>query len=340
MSVVQSSVVSRNRRGLRTGRTRSPLDLRTVLGLGLLGLGIGMLCLGIFHGFAHGSCSTTGYSGNYGPVPTCAKGIGWWMLMLMAGIVVAGVGAVLASSLGGLIVPLVFVAIGAPFIALAFGSHGHLLFNASSGSGKIFSAAFGGAFVLSGLIWGAFAARNVTGVSSSTILSGLVAAAVGVGAAFALASGVSSAIGKTTTPSSVQVAPGVTVLSPAAWRLQGIAICKDQVAAQRLLSSSVKASLTAECQPNFRAAERQLPVAARKAAIAYTTARCRQATQATAAANGSGFANTLGGACANPAQASQGGGLKSLQARLCVQVVKAQVPVADQKQALAACAKL
>src|SRR5262245_37433120 len=107
MSVVQSSVASQQRGPLGAAPTRSPLDLRAVLGLGLVGLGVAMLCLGIFHGFAHGSCSTTGYSRNYGPVPHCSKGIGWWMLMLMAGLVVTGVGAVLASSVGSLVLPLI-----------------------------------------------------------------------------------------------------------------------------------------------------------------------------------------------------------------------------------------
>ncbi len=145
MSLVQSSVASEQRGPFGAEPTRSPLELRTVLGFGLVGLGVGMLCLGIFHGFAHGSCSTTGYSRNYGPVPHCSEGIGLWMLMLMAGLLVAGAGAVLARSVDSPMLPLVFVAIGAPFIALALGTHRHSLFNASSGSGKIFAGVFGGA---------------------------------------------------------------------------------------------------------------------------------------------------------------------------------------------------
>jgi hypothetical protein len=317
---------------------RSRLALTAVLGLGLVGLGVGMLCLGIFHGFAHGSCSTTGYSGNYGPVPRCAKGIGWWMLMLFAGLVVAGVGAVLARSFGSLLVPLVFVAIGAPFIALAFGNHGHLMFNASSGTGKVFASVFGGCFVVAGLIWGVFAARGITGVSGGSLLGGLLAAVVGVAAAFAIAGGVSGAIGKTTTPDSVQYANGITVLSPAAERAREISLCKDLVSGHNLISARDKASLKAECSTHWKAAEHRLPAVAKKAALAYTTARCVHGSSV--AGLPTSAASTLAHACGHPATSSHGAGLKSLQAQMCRQIVKAQVPAAVQQQALAACAKL
>jgi drug/metabolite transporter superfamily protein YnfA len=303
-----------------------------------------MLCLGVFHGFEHGSCSSTGYSRNYGPVPHCSKGTGWWMLMLMAGLVVAGGGAALARSVGTLMLPLVFVAIGAPFIALALGNHGQLLFNASSSSGKIFAGVFGGCFVITGLIWGLFAARNITGVSGGSLLGGLLAAVVGVGAAFAIAAGVSSAIGKTTAPSSVQLAPGVTVLSPAAERARQISLCEDLVAGERPISARDKALLTPECNTNWKAAEHQLPAAARRGALAHVAAQCKQQTQQAGAAGlpaaaGSTLARALAAACGNPATSSQGTGLKSLHAQLCQQIVKAQVPAAAQQQALAACPK-
>ncbi len=338
MSIVQSRVASEQRGPFGAEPAQSPLDLRLILGVGLVGLGVGMLCLGVFHGFEHGSCSTTGYSRNYGPVPHCSKGTGWWMLMLMAGLVVAGVGAVPARSVGSLMVPLVFVAIGAPFVALALGNHGQLLLNASSSSGKIFAGVFGGCFVIAGLIWGLFAARGITGVS---LLGGLVAALVGVGAAFAIAAGVSGAIGKTAAPSSVQVAPGVTVLSAAAETAREISLCKDLVAGQRLISARDRASLTAECNTNWKAAEQQLPAAARRGALAYAAAQCkRQAQQAGSAAGLPATAvATLVAACGHPATSGQGTGPKSLEARLCQQIVKAQVPAAAQQQALAACPK-
>ena len=338
----RSSAVSEHRGPIRRERARSPLDLRLVLGLGLVGLGVGMLCLGIFHGFEHGSCSTTGYSRNYGPVPRCSKGIGWWMLMLFAGLVVAGGGAVLARSIGSLMVPLVFVAIGAPFIALALGNHGQLLFSSSSSTGKIFAGVFGGCFVIAGLVWGALAARDITGVSGGSLLGGLLAAVVGVGGAFAIAGGVSNAIGKTTTPSSVQGAPGQTVLSASAERAREISLCKTLVAGQPLITARDRASLTSECNTNWKAAEHQLPAAARKAALATATAQCaRQAQHASSASGLSPSAgSTLAAACRHPAKSSQGTGLKSLQARLCRQIVMAQVPAAARQKALATCSKL
>ena len=345
MSFVQSSVASEQRGPFGGEPRRLSLDLRPVLGLGLVGLGIGMLCLGIFHGFEHGSCSSTGYSRNYGPVPHCGKGVGWWMLMLMAGLVVAGAGAALARSLGSLMLPLVFVAVGAPFIALAFGNHGQLMVHASPSSGKIFAGAFGGCFVIAGLIWGLLAARNITGVSGGSLLAGVLAAVVGLSAAFAIAAGVTSAIGTTTPPSSVQVAPGVRVLSAAAERARQISLCKDLVAGHRVISAREQALLTAECNTDWKAAEHQLPATARRGAVAYAVGQCTQQTRQAGAAAGlpgsaeSTLARALAAACGNPATSSHGAGLKSLQAQLCQQIVKAQVPAAAQRQALAACPK-
>jgi hypothetical protein len=297
-----------------------------------------MLCLGIFHGFAHGSCSTTGYSGDYGPVPRCAKGIGWWMLMLFGGLIVAGIGAVLARSFGALLVPLVFVAVGAPFVALAFGNHGQLMFNASSGTGKIFAGVFGGCFVVSGLIWGAFAARGITGVSGASVLAGLLAAVVGVAAAFAIAGGVSSAIGKTTTPGSVQYGNGITVLSPAAERAREISLCKNLVAGWTVISPRDRASLSAECRTNWKAAEHRLSAVAKRAVVAHNTAQCVKASSGAGLPGSS--ASILAHACRHPATSSHGSGLKSVQTQMCRQVVKAQVPASVQQQALAACGKL
>jgi hypothetical protein len=337
MSFVQSSMASTKRGPRVVEPRRSALNMRLVLGLALVGLGIGMLCLGIFHGFAHGSCSTTGYSRNYGPVPRCSSGIGWWMLMLMSGLVVAGVGAVLARDVGPLLLPLVFVAIGAPFIALALGNHGQLLFNTSASTGKIFSGAFGGCFVIAGLVWGLFAARGITGVGGGSLFAGLLAALVGVAGAFAIASGVSGAIGKTTVPSSVQAASGVRVLSPAAERAREISLCKSLLGSQRLISANAKASLTAECNTNWKAAEHRLPAAAKSGALAYASAQCKQAGAATGLP--ASAASTLAAACANPTKSSHGAGLQSVQAQLCRQIVEAQVPVAARPQALASCPK-
>jgi hypothetical protein len=182
-----------------TSRTRQRAEPRTavdwglVLGLALMCLGAGLFSLGIYHGFAHGSCSTTGYSQHYGPVPHCASGIGWWMLLLTGGIFVALGGAALSGTASTILAPAMFVAIGAPCIALGLGgAHGQLAYGASSSTGKLEVGTFGACFAISGLVWGAFAGRDLV---SRLRFSGLVACVAGVGVAFGVATGVSSAIG-------------------------------------------------------------------------------------------------------------------------------------------------
>ena len=44
---------------------------------GAVALGVGM-----HHLVATGTCSSTGYSSHYGPVPYCPKGTGWWIAKL------------------------------------------------------------------------------------------------------------------------------------------------------------------------------------------------------------------------------------------------------------------
>jgi hypothetical protein len=76
---------------------RVTLDFRLMAGALLLFLGLGMTVLGGFHAFEHGTCSTSGYS-RFGPVPHCAKGIGWWAGMLVLGIFVALAGGVFIAN--------------------------------------------------------------------------------------------------------------------------------------------------------------------------------------------------------------------------------------------------
>jgi uncharacterized membrane protein HdeD (DUF308 family) len=90
-----------------------------------MGLGAALFSLGIFHGFAHGSCSTTGYSARYGPVPHCASGTAWWMLLLTSGIFMALGGAGLSRMAGTILVPVMFVGVAfliATGVASAIGS--------------------------------------------------------------------------------------------------------------------------------------------------------------------------------------------------------------------------
>jgi hypothetical protein len=94
---------------------------------------------------------------------------------------------------GTILVPLIFIALGAPFIALGVRSgDGQLVYSSSSSTGKLEVAIFGACFAIAGLAWGVIAARKVLPRLRS---SGLLASVAGVGVAFLIATGVSSAIG-------------------------------------------------------------------------------------------------------------------------------------------------
>lgn len=170
-----------------------------------MALGAALFSLGIFHGFAHGSCSTTGYSSHYGPVPHCASGTVWWMLLLTGGILVALGGAALSGMASTILVPVMFVAIGAPFVVLGLDAgDGQLVYGSSSSAGRLEVAIFGACFAIAGLVWGVIAGRKVL---SRLRFSGLLASVAGVGVAFLIGTGVSSAIGSSPVTSLTQFTP-------------------------------------------------------------------------------------------------------------------------------------
>ena len=117
-----------------------------IIGVGLVLFTAVLLGVGIHHLVATGTCSSTGYSANYGPVPHCPAGTGWWMAFVFAGIIGGIAGGLMAGSLG-LLFAGIFGGIGFGALSLVFDS------NASS-STQIFAAAFGGAFALVGVIAG------------------------------------------------------------------------------------------------------------------------------------------------------------------------------------------
>src|SRR5947209_16913297 len=78
-----------------------------------------LLGVGIHHVVATGTCSSTGYSANYGPVPTCPSGTGAWFAFVFGGIIGSLSGSLMAGS-----VALVFASI---FGAIGFGSLSILL---------------------------------------------------------------------------------------------------------------------------------------------------------------------------------------------------------------------
>ncbi len=213
MSNLQATVQSTERDVFGTGKTGSSLNISALIGIALVGLGAGLFGLGIFHGFENGTCSTTGYTAHYGPVAHCGKGVGWWMLMLLVGLVVAGAGAALSGTLTSLITPVLFVAIGAPFIVLGLrGGNGHLLLGSSSSAGNLSAGIFGVCFVLGGLVWGAISGRRgLSRFQGGALVGALLAVVLGLGAAFAIGTGVAGAVGSS---SSTSLQQGSSVVSP------------------------------------------------------------------------------------------------------------------------------
>jgi hypothetical protein len=119
---------------------------RTIVGVAVLLFGAVLLGVGIHHLIATGTCSSTGYSADYGPVPTCPSGTGWWMMFLFVGIFAGLFGGLAAgASSPGLIIGAIFSGIGFGSLSILLDSH------ASSGS-QTFGALFGGLFALFGAI--------------------------------------------------------------------------------------------------------------------------------------------------------------------------------------------
>jgi hypothetical protein len=117
---------------------------RTIVGIGtLLFTGV-LMGVGIHHLVSTGTCSSTGYAGNYGPVPYCPSGTGWWIGFLMIGIFGGILGGFLAGgSTAGLINGSIFTAIGVGSFTVVFDKHA---------SSKAFAAVFGGCFAVVGAI--------------------------------------------------------------------------------------------------------------------------------------------------------------------------------------------
>jgi hypothetical protein len=261
MSNWQATLESTERDVFGTSYEGSSLSLLVVLGLGLLALGVALFGQAIFHAFENGTCSTTGYTAHYGPVPHCAKGIGWWMLMLLAGIVVAGAGAAMSGTLSSLMAPVLFLAIGAPFLAIALrGGDSHLLVGASSSTGNLSAGIFGACFVVGGLVWGALTGRRALArINGASRVGGLVAAVAAVAAAFVIAASVAGAVGSSAPTALQQSSPVITQgsgfggQSGAAGQANSVtgqtnpAIARGNAAAARKANAAVKQA-TAQAQ--------------------------------------------------------------------------------------------
>jgi hypothetical protein len=119
-----------------------------------------LLAVGIHHMVATGTCSSTGYSANYGPVPTCPSGTGWWFLFLFGGIFGALAGSFLAGSLA-----LVFAGI---FGGIGFGALTLILDSSAHSGTKIFAGVFGGCFAIVGVgAWIAVLSSALSGMRSA-----------------------------------------------------------------------------------------------------------------------------------------------------------------------------
>lgn len=119
---------------------------RRIAGVAVLLFSAVLLGVGIHHLIATGTCSSTGYSAHYGPVPTCPPGTGWWFAFVFGGIIGSLVGAFMSGGIG-----LIFAGI---FGAIGFGSLSIVLDSGVTSGTKVFAAVFGGCFALVGLVAG------------------------------------------------------------------------------------------------------------------------------------------------------------------------------------------
>jgi hypothetical protein len=236
------AALSTEPRSLGSDDVRAPLDLRLIIGLAILGMGAALFGIGLFHGFSNGSCSTTGYTPHYGPLPHCGKGIGWWVLIVTLAVVVATAGAMLSRTANTVLVPIMFVALGAPFLALGLRtSDAHLVLGTSAGTGRLETGIFGACFVIAGLIWGAFAGtRAVAEWAAGSRFGAVLAAVAGVGVAFVIGAGVSGAVGPMTPPALQRATP---VVSPAT---SAAATAATSAAARRANAAIAQANTAAE----------------------------------------------------------------------------------------------
>jgi Short C-terminal domain len=124
-------------------------------GVALLLFSAVLLGVGIHHLVATGTCSSTGYSASYGPVPRCPSGTGWWFGFVFGGIIGCLIGALMARGVG-----LVFAGI---FGAIGFGALSIVLDAHTQSSTKLFAAVFGGCFALVGVIAAVAAVASALG---------------------------------------------------------------------------------------------------------------------------------------------------------------------------------
>ncbi|MGO9971855.1 MAG: SHOCT domain-containing protein [Solirubrobacteraceae bacterium] len=186
---------------------------RAIVGIGIALFFAVLLGAGLHHLIRTGTCSSSGYN-EYGPTQVCPAGTGAWIGMLMGGIFGVLIGLAVAGAFA-FIVPLMFMAIGAGSISVAFDK------SAASGA-STFGIIFGGCFFLAGLIPFLFMLRGVLsgGARRSPLgaLSGAggVSAAGGLGFSALRSARAAQAAGASVSPSASPTATASPVLSDAA----------------------------------------------------------------------------------------------------------------------------
>jgi hypothetical protein len=114
-----------------------------------------LLGVGIHHLVATGTCSSTGFSGNFGPVPTCPSGTGWWFAFVFGGVIGGLAGSMMAGNFA-LIFASIFGAIGFGALSLVLDSH-------VASATKVFGGVFGGCFAIVGVVAAAAVLKGALG---------------------------------------------------------------------------------------------------------------------------------------------------------------------------------
>ncbi len=203
-------------------------------------LGLGMLVLGAVHAFANGTCSTTGYSRYYGPVPHCAKGIGWWAGILILGIFVGLAGLVVFAHRDtfGPVSAVAAVLAGVIGVGGAFG----IAAGVKSAIGKVTTPS---TTLVGGPGVGSLSAAQVR-QNRVNICKDLV------GAQTLLSAGVRSSLISQCQANPAAAQKRLAIEAKAAITSYSIKQCKQGVAANSSLPAAAKATLDAQCGTSIK----------------------------------------------------------------------------------------
>jgi hypothetical protein len=128
---------------------------RQIAGVGLVVFFAVLLGVGVRHVFALPTCSSDGYMTDYGPVPTCPGGTGWWMLFTIGGLIGAALGALIAGRKS--------VAVAALCGAIGLGCLSVVLDSQATTGDQVFGAIFGLGFAIVGAVVGGAVIRTAIG---------------------------------------------------------------------------------------------------------------------------------------------------------------------------------